>query len=110
MKDLFERSHGLIRQQIFLLNKKTCHFPLPARVDFSVGHARASALEIVGFQIADQQAIGPQEQRVITPAGLLQGLFHLRPNGSMAFFVLFNPFRLYLQSKTDPLHEFSSVS
>ncbi len=36
---------------------------------FSFGHLGASTVEIRGFQIPDEKAVGPEEQRVVAATG-----------------------------------------
>ena len=105
MKDFLERGHGLIGQQMFRLDKESGHFALPAVIDFAMGHGCARALKAFRFEITDQQTIGPQEERIVVPAGFPEGLLHFRPHRTVTFFVVLKAFRLDLQNKTDSLHD-----
>jgi hypothetical protein len=62
MKNLFERSHGLVRQEALGLHEESGHFALPAVVYFAGSHARACALEVLGLEVADQEAIRAEEE------------------------------------------------
>ena len=67
MKDLFERRHSLIRQDPFRLDKKSSHLTLPAFVDLTARHPSARTFEAFGFQVADEQTVFTQKQRIIVP-------------------------------------------
>jgi hypothetical protein len=64
------------------------HLGLPAGVDVAVGHAGAGGVEVLGLQVADEESVLGEEQRVVRPAGFLEGLEHLGPDGGVAFAVL----------------------
>ena len=68
------------------------HFCLPARVDGVVFHCRAALFKVFGLDVADNQAVGLQKERVIAPAGFAEGLEHLRPDLGVAGFVLVHLF------------------
>src|SRR5579862_1350106 len=104
VEDLRERSHAGIRSSASERFEKGSHLRLPASIDRMLLHRGAGTLEVRGFQIADEQTIRAQEERVIVPAGLAQGLQHFRPNRSVAAAILVNLFWADFQKKTNPLH------
>ena len=91
MKYLFEWHHGLIRKQTLWLDKQVSHFVLPALVHLTAGHPGARALEVFCFEVPHEQSVWPKEERIVVPASFTQGVFHLRPDGTMAFFVFLQP-------------------
>src|SRR2546430_9444359 len=62
MKYFFQRNHHTIRQNALRLHEKPSHFALPAFIYFSFGHLRTRTFEIRGFQITDEQPVGPEKQ------------------------------------------------
>jgi hypothetical protein len=90
MKHFLQREHSAIRRNAWRIHKEAGHLPLPASVNLPLRHEAARTLEVFGFEIADQQAIGAEKERVVTPAGFTQGLLHLFPDGTMAPLIFFN--------------------
>jgi len=74
------------------------------RIDFALRHAGTRAFEVLSLEIANEEAIRPQKQRVVLPSRLAQGGLHLGPHLSVPLFVLFEPIRFNLQHKTNTLH------
>ena len=72
---------------------------LPALVDRKLFHSGASIVETVGQEIADEEAVRPEEQRIVVPASGTQGILHLGPNRLMFAAVVFETFRSDLQDK-----------
>ena len=62
MEHFFEGRHRLVWQQSLRLNKKARHLLLPAFVYFTLGHPASCAIEILSFQITNQQAVRSQEK------------------------------------------------
>ena len=56
------------------------HLRLPAGVDVGRLHAGDRRLEVLGLEVADQQPVLGEEQRVVAPAGRAQRVEHLRPH------------------------------
>ena len=56
------------------------HLRLPAGVDVGRLHAGDRGLEVLGLEVADQQPVVGEEQRVVAPAGRAQRVEHLRPH------------------------------
>src|SRR3954465_208916 len=79
------------------------HVRLPARVDVGRLHAALRGREVLGLEIADQQAVVAQEQRVVAPARRAQRVAHLRPDRLVARAVLVEPVRTDMQEEADPL-------
>jgi dihydroxy-acid dehydratase len=52
------------------LNKKISHLALPTLIHFALSHSIAGEVEIIGFNISDQQAVGTQKKRVIVKRGV----------------------------------------
>jgi hypothetical protein len=100
-----ERSHGLVGPGAVQGLEEGCHLLLPAGVDLGGGHAGLGGGEVLGLQIADEQAVLAQEQRVVVPAGRRQGVEHLRPDGRVPRPVLVEPVRPDLQQEAHALHE-----
>src|ERR1039458_978626 len=101
MKDLCEREHIVVGGALRKGFEKRRHLRLPTRVDGVVFHARGALLEVLGLQIADEQAVRPQKQRVVAPSGLAQRIQHFRPHVGVARLVLLHLLRADLQQKTD---------
>ena len=80
------------------------HLGLPARVDLGRVHRALRGLEVVGLDVADQQPVLAQEQRVVAPAGLAQRVEHLRPDRAVARPVLLEPIGPDPQLEADALH------
>src|SRR5580658_10859711 len=101
MEDFFERKQIIIRTGVAELLKEGRHLGLPARVDGVVLHAGSGAGEIVGFKVADQEAVGAEEERVVAPAGGAQGVEHLWPHAGVAGFVFFEFFLADFEQEAD---------
>src|SRR5262249_11123770 len=61
-------------------------------------------LKIFSLEVADQQAVFAQEERVVVPSRLAEGIQHLRPDLSVSPLVFIESFGLYLQHKADSFH------
>jgi hypothetical protein len=90
MKHFLQREHSAVWRDTRRIHKKASHLALPASVNLLLGHEAAGALEVFGFEIADQQAVGAEKERVVAPAGFSQRLLHVFPDGTMAALIFFN--------------------
>ena len=88
MEDFFKREHIIIGDAVAEGFEEGGHFGLPAGVDGVGLHGGAALREVVGFKIADEEAVGAEEDGVVLPAGFLQGGEHLGPDARVAFLVL----------------------
>src|ERR1043165_8728923 len=69
VEDLGERAHrgvgGLPVQRL----EELAHFGLPTRLHPGGVHRGTRLVEVLGLQVADEQSVLAQEERVIVPAG-----------------------------------------
>src|SRR4051812_42543674 len=86
------------------------HVGLPARVDVALLHRADGALEALRLEVADEQPVLAQEQRVVGPAGLAQRVEHLRPDLAVAGLVLVQRLGPDAQQKAGALHQTITVS
>ena len=103
MEDFFEGGHGIVGAAGHGLEKGG-HLGLPSGVDGVTLHAVASSFEVFGFEVANEEAVGAEEERVILPAGLPEGFEHLGPDGGVAGAVLFEAVGADFQEEADALH------
>src|SRR3954454_11177149 len=78
MEDLLE---ALERER---LGEERRHLRLPARIDVRGVHGRGRRVEVLRLEVADQQAVPAQEERVVAPARRAQRVEHLGPDGPVA--------------------------
>ena len=78
-------------------DEEVAHLGLPAGVDLGRGHAGLRRRETRGFEVADQEAVVAQENRVVVPAGALEGQEHVRPDGGVATSIFGDQLRLDLE-------------
>jgi hypothetical protein len=64
-------------------------------------HGGVAFLEIHGFKVANEQAIGAEEQRVIAPTRFAKSIEHFRPDPGMTRFVLIHPVGANFEQETD---------
>src|SRR3954447_2778746 len=86
------------------------HLRLPARVDVGLLHPALRGGEVVGLEVAHEQPVVAQEQRVVAPAGLPQGVEHLGPDGPVPRAVLVQPVRPDAQQEAHTLHQPTRVN
>src|SRR4051794_30321802 len=86
------------------------HVRLPAGVDVARVHRRHRALEALGLEVADEQPVLAQEQRVVRPARLAQRVQHLRPDLAVAGLVLVQPLGPDAQQEAGALHQTTTHS
>src|SRR3954447_12668221 len=101
VEDLLEAHQALVGA----LAEERRHLLLPAVVDVGRRHRALRRLEVLRLDVADQQPVVAQEQRVVAPARRAQGLLHLRPYIAVALLVLVEPLRVDLQQEADALHQ-----
>jgi hypothetical protein len=104
VKHFFKSHHRLIGVRFADLFEERRHLRLPALVHLALRHAIKSRLKVVRFQVADEQSLLAQEERLIVPAGVAQGLEHVRPDLCVAAFIFVQPIGFDLEQKTDTLH------
>jgi hypothetical protein len=85
------------------------HLGLPAGVDVRRLHAGESGLEVLGLQVADEQAVIVEEQRVVAPAGGAERRQHVRPHLAVARLVLIETVRPHPQKEAHALHYATSA-
>jgi hypothetical protein len=103
MEDFFQQFQLAIGRPPLRVFEKTSHLGLPAIVNLSYSHASESLIEVRCFEVSNEQPVFPQEQRVVAPTGLTQGLEHLRPHYLVPRLVLLHPFGLYSKLEADTL-------
>src|SRR3954451_14105985 len=101
VEDLLEAHQALVGT----LAEERRHLLLPAIVDVGLRHRALRRLEVLGLDVADEQPVVAQEQRVVAPAGLAQRLLHLGPHVAVALLVLFEPLGVVPQQEADALHQ-----
>ncbi|MEY9931952.1 hypothetical protein ABH926_006601 [Catenulispora sp. GP43] len=104
IEHLIERHHRPIRRTAVDPLEVARHLLLPPGVDLGAGHRGERGAEVLGLQVADQQPVRPQEQRVVPPTGRAQRRQHVRPHRLVACPVFLSQFGLHLQQETDALH------
>ncbi len=72
VEDLFEGAHQVVGVG-FDAGEEGLHVLLPTGVDGQGLHGFAGAVEVFGDEIADEKAVGAEEQGVVVPAGLGRG-------------------------------------
>lgn len=85
------------------------HFGLPAGVDGLEVHAGAGGSEVGGFEVADEEAVGAEEERVVGPAGAAEGVEHVGPDFAVAEFVFVEAIGLDLEGETDTFHVWHDI-
>src|SRR6266511_5787537 len=80
VEDLHQGPHALVGALALQLVEQVSHLGLPALVHRRAVHRRARRGEVLALEVADQQPVLPQEQRVVAPARRPQGVAHLRPH------------------------------
>src|SRR3954451_21546308 len=78
------------------------HLRLPPSVDVGALHRGLCRGEVVGGQVADQQAVLAQEERVVVPARVAQGGQHLRPDLGVPPAVLVQPVGVHGEREAHP--------
>jgi len=101
VKDLFKREHVVIDCAVAQGLEELSHLRLPAGVDGVGFHGGGAFGEVVGFKIADEEAVWLEKEGVIAPACFLEGSEHLRPNVRMTLFVLLHMILADLEKKAD---------
>ena len=81
---------------------------MPTRVDLFTRHTCLRGLQTTRrLEIAEQQAVVTQKQRVVVPAGAPQRFEHFRPNRLVVRFVLGQHVRAHFEQKSDSWHNLS---
>src|SRR5262245_24591612 len=81
------------------------HLRLPGPVHVGVRHPNKCTFERLCLEVTDEESVSPQEQRVVGPAGPVEGTKHVGPDSSMSFLVLLDPVLLHLELEAHALHE-----
>src|SRR4029453_3436249 len=106
IENFFDDFESLVRRHV-AVREQGCHLGLPAGVDVRYGHAGLGGLVVIAFQVSDQLAIGSQEEGVVVPSRVLEGVQHFRPDGCMPALVFVHQLRLDGRAETDPHVRFS---
>ncbi len=69
MEDLGQNSHLFVGLEPWDAFEEAGHFGLPAAVYFGFGHAAAGFIEIIRLEVADEQTVFAEEERVVVPTG-----------------------------------------
>ena len=72
-------------------------------VDFLGGHATKGGVEILGFEVADKEAAGGEEQGVVGPTGLAEGFEHFGPDVGVALAVFVEQVGFHTEKEADAL-------
>src|SRR5262245_31883667 len=104
VEDLLEPLEHAIRGTSARVLEEGRHLALPARVHVAARHLGKRALEALGLEVAEQQTVGAQEERVVVPAAVAQRREHLGPDAAMALTVLRQTIRPHLENESDALH------
>src|ERR671910_159250 len=102
MEDLLEQDQALVRAAALQADEERGHLGLPAGVDVGPGHGVERSLQVIGLDVADQEAVAAQEQAVVPPARRGQGPQHLRPDLLVAPPVLVQAVGADAQQETVP--------
>jgi hypothetical protein len=105
MKYLFELQETFVGTASIQIGEILGHLALPSGIDILRCHLAQRLLQIVRFQIANQQAVFAQEQRIVAPACLSQGIEHLGPHITVPLLVLVQAIGFYLKQETYSLHK-----
>ena len=99
VEDLFEGEHVFVGVAGGL--EEGSHFRLPACVDWIELHECVGASEVVGFKIANEEAVGAEKERVIMPAGAAESVEHLGPDLGVATLVFVEHVGTDLEKEAD---------
>jgi hypothetical protein len=101
MKNLFDGVHGVVYFAACPQFKKRRHLRLPTDVNQVVLHISAAFLKIHRFKVANEQAIGAEEKRVVAPTRIAKSIEHFRPDFRMTCFVLIHPVWANFERETE---------
>src|SRR6478736_9213191 len=104
VEDLVDPPEALVRAGPVEILKVRGHLRLPALVDGGARHRLLRRVEVAGLQVADEEALAGQEQRVVAPARRPQRVPHLRPDGLVPGPVLLEPAGPYPGQEAHSLH------
>ncbi len=90
--------------------KKGAIVRCPAVVDGRGRHARPRGLQISGLEVADEQAVVAEEERIVAPPGVVQRGQHVGPDGGVGGAVVVELLGPDLQSEADALHRRAGVN
>ena len=62
VEDLLEPDEALVRRRVVEVHEELGHLGLPSGVDVGLGHPRLGGLERRRLEVADEQAVGAQEE------------------------------------------------
>src|SRR3954468_5463471 len=80
--------HLFDAREVELAGEERGHLGLPAGVHLGALHGCLGRLEVVRLEVADQQPVSAQEQRVVAPIRLAERREHLGPDCPMTLAVL----------------------
>src|SRR5262245_37296931 len=104
VEDLVDPPEPLVRPGPAEILEVGGHLRLPALVDGGARHPLLRRGEVVGLQVADEEPLAGQEQRVVAPARRPQSVPHLRPDGLVPGPVLAEPAGPYPGQEAHSLH------
>ena len=104
MEDLVDLAHHLVGLVARAFEER-CHQLLPLAVDRFAAHTGERLVERAGrLEIADEESVVAEEQRIVVPSGASQRLHHLRPDGSVMLLVLVERRGLDAEGETHSVH------
>jgi hypothetical protein len=104
MEDLIERAHCLIGTALSKFLEEILHRGLPSCVHLRRIHRRPRGLEVVAFEVADEQSVVAQEQRVVVPPCGAERSLHVGPDLLMAAAIFRDPILTNMQHEADSRH------
>ncbi len=103
VEDFFERAHEVVGVG-FDAGEEGLHVLLPAGIDGQSLHGGACAVEVVGEEIAHEEAVGTEKEGVVVPAGVRESCAHFGPDFAVALAVFLEVVRVDVEGEADSLH------
>src|SRR5215207_7608059 len=104
VEDLVQHEESLVGLSVGEVGEEVGHLGLPAAVDLRVCHSRLRVRDRWRLDVADQESVIAQEQRVVVPTRRCQCLQHLGPDRRVAFAVFRDAIGIDLELEADALH------
>src|SRR5215207_8854234 len=104
MEDLVEHEESLVWLSVAEVGEELSHLGLPAAVDLRACHSRLRVHDRRCLDVADQESVTAEEQRVVVPTRRCERLQHLGPDRRVAFAVFRDAIGLDLELEADALH------
>src|SRR5919106_3863063 len=105
VEDFLKPQEPRVRGCVAEVGEEVGHLGLPAGVYLGGGHPGERLLQRRSFDVADEQPVFAQEQRVVVPAGCGQCREHVWPDGRVSRLVLVDPVGFDLELETHALHD-----